>query len=287
MSKDVTPGTHEAVRSKQHAVWTTAAPGWAGERATIALDTTPVTARLLALGRIREGNAVLDIACGVGDPSIAIARVVGPKGRVVAVDFVPGMVEGAKATAQSAGIETIAFRAIESELEPSDEHGTFDAVTCRFGLMFMPDPTAAATAWRHLLKPGGRIAVSTWATFTALTFVAGVVGRHATLPPMDARAPGVLALPSEEALGGVLRGAGYDDVTIERVDVLINEGAAPDAWWDFMARTAGPIVGILASLSDETRAAVRADGIRTLEERHPSGRVAEGGTALVAAATAP
>jgi hypothetical protein len=97
----------------------------------------------------------------------------------------------------------------------------------------------------------------------------------------------VLALPSEDALGGVLRGAGYDDVAIERVDVLINEGAAPEAWWDFMARTAGPIVAILASLSDETRAAVRADGIRALEERHPSGRVAEGGTALVAAATAP
>jgi SAM-dependent methyltransferase len=287
MSDGSASGAHETARAKQHTVWSLAAPGWAGERAAIALDTTPVTERLVSLAHIGEGDAVLDIACGVGDPAVSIARVVGPGGRVVAVDFVPEMVEGAKATARGGGVEFIEFRVIESELAPHHELAAFDAVTCRFGLMFMPDPVAATRAWRALLRPGGRVALSTWATFPVVGFIAGIIGRHATVPAMDPRAPGVLALPSEDALQCVLDAAGYRDITTERLDVTLFEDAAPAQWWDFMARTAGPIVAILASLSEETRAKVRADGIRALEERHPSGHVSEGGTALVAAATAP
>jgi SAM-dependent methyltransferase len=230
---------------------------------------------------------VLDVACGGGDPALAIAGIVGDRGHVVGVDIVAPMVDGARAAAAREDLRNVEFRTIDDECYPGVKPGSFDAVTCRFGLMFMADPVAAARAWRAALKPGGRIAVSTWEAFAAIPFVLEIVGRHATLPPFDPAAPGILAISSRDKLTAILRDAGFVDVSVDAVQTAVFGTATPQAWWDVMTRSAGPIVILMRSLPEATRDAIRTEGIRALHERHPSGTVDEVGVALVASATNP
>jgi SAM-dependent methyltransferase len=277
----------QETRDKQRTQWSAAAEGWLDDRAEFSSATHPVTDAMIAAARIHAGDAVLDVACGGGDPALAIAEVVGPGGRVVAVDIVPAMIDGARAEAERTGAQNVTFRAIEDECEPGVEPGTFDAVTSRFGLMFMGDPVRAARAWRAALKPGGRIAVSTWEKFPAIPFVLEVVARHATLPPPDPDAPGIFAISSREKLTSILRDAGFADISIESVRTPVFGTATPEVWWNVMTRSAGPIVMLMQSLPEATRDAIGTDGIRALHERHPSGTVEEFGDAFVGSATAP
>jgi SAM-dependent methyltransferase len=277
----------QETRDRQRTQWSAAAEGWLDDRKEFSSATHPVTDAIVANARIRAGDAVLDVACGGGDPALAIAEIVGPGGRVVGVDIVSAMVDGARAEAERTGAQNVTFRAIDDECDPGVEPGTFDAVTSRFGLMFMGDPVRAARAWRAALKPGGRIAVSTWETFPAIPFVLGVIGVHATLPPVDPDAPGIFGISSREKLASILRDAGFANISIEVVRTPVFGTATPEVWWEVMTRSAGPIVMLMRSLPEVTRDAIRTDGIRALHERHPSGAVEEFGDALVGSATNP
>jgi SAM-dependent methyltransferase len=275
------------VRARQREEWTAAAKGWAEDRVAIGETASPVTLRLIELARIRIGDAVLDMACGAGDPTFAIARLVGESGRVVGLDVTRTMIEHADAAARELGVRNVEFRTIDDECDPAVELGAFDAVTCRHGLMYMPSPIAATRAWRSALRAGGCIAVSTWASLPLLQFVLDVIGRHAPIPESDPVGPGVHALQSPQALTAVLQGGGYEQITVETLRTPVFEGLEPEQWWDLMARSAGPLVILLASLPEETRQAIRADGLLALRRRHPSGIVAEFGDALLASGVNP
>jgi SAM-dependent methyltransferase len=209
----------EAARLAQRTVWAAAARGWIEDREALLAGMTPVTARLIELAAIAPGQAVLDIASGSGDPAFSIASVVGPAGRVDGFDLVPEMVAGAQAIARARATENVTFRAVASELDIGGADITYDAITCRFGLMFMPDPAAALRTWRSSLRPGGRIALSTWAEFPVLRVVRDVVARRAPVPDVDPSAPGILALPTPDRLRAVLEQAGYEDVAVETLEL--------------------------------------------------------------------
>jgi 2-polyprenyl-3-methyl-5-hydroxy-6-metoxy-1,4-benzoquinol methylase len=195
------------------------------------------------------------------------------------------MIGAATALARELGITNVEFRTIEDELSTYAEAGLFDAVTCRFGLMYMPDPRAAARAWRRTLRPSGRIAVSTWASLPLIDFVLDLVARHAPVAVPKPADPGVFALSTPAVLADVLRGAGYTNVEVRTLNVPSFEELPAEEWWDMMARTAGLLVTVLNALPPPTYAQVRRDGIRALHQRHPSGIVAERGNALLAAGT--
>ncbi|MGB8967160.1 MAG: methyltransferase domain-containing protein [Candidatus Cybelea sp.] len=246
------------VRARQREEWSAAAKGWAAGQEDLS-ETSPVTRQLIELANITAGNSVLDVACGSGDPAFAIAKVVGPRGRVIGLDITPDMIGCAIALARNFGITNVEFRTKNSELLPETPSELFDAVTCRFGLMYMPDPRAATRAWRGLLRSGGRIAVSTWASLPLIS------------------TPAVVA--------DLLRAAGYMNIGVRALDVPSLAELPPEAWWDMMARTAGPLVTVLNALPPATYAKVRLDGVRALRERHPSGIVVERGDALLAVGT--
>ena len=112
---------------------------------------------LIAFAGIRQGDHVLDMASGTGEPAISIALLVGPEGSVTATDATAAMLEAAEKRAANLGLKNISF--LHCPMEEIDfEENRFDAATCRFGMMHARDPLAGLRRTHHALKPGGRAA---------------------------------------------------------------------------------------------------------------------------------
>lgn len=108
---------------------------------------------LIEKAAIVEGATTLDIASGAGEPAISIAITIGPAGSVTAYDANSEMLQGARNRAAALNLDQMHFEIGNMESLPFDDE-QFDAVTCRFGLMFPEDPVAALSETRRVLKPG-------------------------------------------------------------------------------------------------------------------------------------
>jgi demethylmenaquinone methyltransferase/2-methoxy-6-polyprenyl-1,4-benzoquinol methylase len=105
------------------------------------------------LSGIRPGDRVLDICAGTGELSFLLARVVGPDGAVVAVDFCDQMLERARAK-MNGRHGNISFLLADAKDLPFPD-GSFDAVTVAFGMRNIPDTILALQEIRRVLRPGG------------------------------------------------------------------------------------------------------------------------------------
>src|SRR6266478_1106540 len=119
------------IKSQQKAAWDDSADGWKRWWPTFERSAQTVNDRLVELARVRDGNRVLDIATGSGEPALTAARAVGESGRVVAVDMSPGMLAIARERVDAAGLTNVELVESDAESLRLDEH-SFDAVLCRW-----------------------------------------------------------------------------------------------------------------------------------------------------------
>ncbi|MBI2604511.1 MAG: class I SAM-dependent methyltransferase, partial [Deltaproteobacteria bacterium] len=114
-------------------------------------------AALAKFAVVQAGESVLDVGCGTGVVAVTAARL---GARVRGLDLSPVLLERAKQNASTAGVE-IEFTEGDVEALPYQD-ASFDAVLSQFGHMFAPRPQVAVSEMLRVLKPGGRIAFSTW-----------------------------------------------------------------------------------------------------------------------------
>ena len=160
-----------------------------------------------------DGDHLLDVGAGTGVVARAALRRVGRRGSIVAVDPNEGMLAVAKRLGP-----TIDVRRGLAEQLPVDQ-AEENCVTCQFALMFFSDRRRAVEEMRRVLRPGGRVAVATWASveespgYAAMVeLLAEEIGDWAA----DAlRAPFCLGTP--EDVGNVMRQS-FDDVAVVRHD---------------------------------------------------------------------
>jgi len=110
---------------------------------------------------LRRGDAVLDVCCGSGGSAIPAAEAVGPRGKVIAIDLAERLIALAEAKARKKGLGNIEFKASDM-LALGYADATFDAVICVFGIFFVPDMVAATKELWRMVKPNGRLAITTW-----------------------------------------------------------------------------------------------------------------------------
>src|SRR2546421_7576299 len=119
-------------RGKQREQWGTAARGWRKWNDRLVEATRGITDRLVELAQVEQGNQVLDIAAGTGEPSLTAARAAGPEGRVVATDISAEMLELARERAADMGLDNLEF--VESDAVSLDYPAdSFDAALSRWG----------------------------------------------------------------------------------------------------------------------------------------------------------
>lgn len=116
------------------------------------------TSRLLRDAGLAAGQSVLDVGCGSGNVTFEIARIVGPRSRVVGIDASAAMIETARARAAAEGVGNATFEV--ADLHAVGERGeAFDAIFMRRVLMYLPDQVVAVRALASALRPGGTLIV--------------------------------------------------------------------------------------------------------------------------------
>ena len=168
----------------------------------------PVIERLMARAKLQPGETVLDLGTGTGSVAIAAAAMLGPNGRVVAVDISPEMLEKARARIQGLALPNVAFEVGRAEAIPAGD-SSLDAVLASLSLMYAIDRQSAAREMFRVLKPGGRMVAAVWAGPEDADIVRfqQTAGSFAPTPPVKGVGPGALADPAPFL--GQLRACGF------------------------------------------------------------------------------
>jgi SAM-dependent methyltransferase len=205
----------ERIREQQKAHWDDVAEGWGRWLEWTERNFSPLTSWLRDAAGLSERSQVLDVACGAGYPALSIAAGL-RRGRVVATDLSPRMIEVASNLAKTAGLDNIEFRAMDAEALEF-QGSSFDAVTHCYGLMFCPQPARALAEAYRVLVAGGRMAVVTWDEPTKSPFftaIRGAAEQFLGLPTPDPDAPGPFRLASPPAVRALLESVGFSEVRV-------------------------------------------------------------------------
>lgn len=232
---------------------------WAANLARLDLMLQDFGDAAIAAADAKPGEHILDIGCGSGTSTFALARCTGPTGHVLGVDISERLVAIARAaTPAGAPVE---FRLADAATAPLPA-GRFDLIFSRFGVMFFDDPGAAFAHMRGALKTGGRLAFVCWRgagendwVRVPLTAIRDIVN----VPAADPDAPGPFAFGDRERLARVLAEAGFTAIDIAPFDTSLaygrgttREEAIDDAL--DMAFQVGPLSRALADQPEDVRA---------------------------------
>lgn len=246
---------------------------WAANLARLDLMLEDFGSAAIATAKAQPGEQILDIGCGSGTSTFALAQRVGPTGHVLGVDISEQLVEIARAATPDGA--SVAFRCADAATAALPQ-GQFDLLFSRFGVMFFDDPVAAFAHMRGALKPGGRAAFICWRGAQENDWVRLPMAaiRDIVQPaPADPNAPGPFAFGDRQRLADILAAAGFTAIEIAPLDTTLSYGrgasreAAVDDALD-MAFQVGPLSRALADQSDDVRGRA-ADAVRAAFAKRP------------------
>lgn len=219
----------------------------------------------------QPGERILDIGCGGGPTTIALARAVGPRGRVTGVDICPVLASHASQRLVDEGVENA--QVIEADAAALDPGlGEFDCLFSRFGVMFFEDLAGALSGLRQRLRPGGRVRFMVWAPPKRNPWIADlmqVAARHIQVPTPDLSRPGMFGCADQTHVAVSFMQAGFSHVHFdewEGTQWVAGRGTDVDAALEFVLE-ATPIGDLAADYPDDVKAQLGAD-LRAFLETH-------------------
>src|SRR6185503_20167894 len=268
--------------------WRVSAPYWAKHADTVRSMFAPITSALLEASGINDGQLVLDVAGGAGEPSITISESVGSSGSVICTDAVAQMVATARNEARRAGASNIGFTRCVGESLPFPDN-SFDTVVCRLGVMLFPDPASAIAEMLRVVKPGGLVSVAVWRHQKSNPFfyvVADVVSRYVESAPEDPDAPGAFRFAESSKLARLFTECGAAQVNERVLDFEMEAPITPKQFWELRTELSDSLRGKVASLSDEQVKRVAEEVEGAGQPFYSAGRMRFPGQVLIVTATA-
>jgi SAM-dependent methyltransferase len=213
------------------------------------------------IGRLglREGETVLDVACGTGNLTLPAAR---RGAHVTGLDIAPNLLDTAAERAASEGLAIRFDEGNAEELPYAD--GSFETVVTMYGAMFAPRPERAAAELLRVVRPGGRVAMANW---TPGSFIGAMLRAHTALVPPPSGVPSTL-LWGDEAMARE-RFAGATRVTLTRRTIRFDYPIPPAGVVQLFRDWYGPTIRTFEALDAGGQARLR-DDLITLWSDHNS-----------------
>lgn len=210
--------------TRQAALWNDASgKAWVEMQPILDEILAPFERLVVDAGYPGEGGNVLDIGCGAGATTLAMARRVGDDGRCVGLDISQPLVALATERTRVEEVANASFEVGDAQAHAL-ESGHFDAIVSRFGVMFFDDPVAAFANIRQAARRGGKLAFVAWRSPVENDFMTTAARAAAPfLPPApapDPDAPGQFAFADGAKVKRILEASGWSSIEVEQADVL-------------------------------------------------------------------
>jgi ubiquinone/menaquinone biosynthesis C-methylase UbiE len=241
------------------AAWETSSQYWNKHQALIEKMYAPLTRALIEAAQIVAGQSVLDIGGGAGEPSLTIARCVGPSGHVTFTDPTAGMVKAAREESERRGLKNIEFHQSGAEKLPFADN-SFDVAVGRLSPMFFADVSGALREILRVVKPGGRVAFLVWAErefnpfFTVIT---EVLNQFVAAEPEAEDAPTAFRFARPGKLAKLLEEAGAVSVKERALKFATEAPVDISEFWELRTEMSDTFRTKLASLAPDEVEAVR------------------------------
>jgi ubiquinone/menaquinone biosynthesis C-methylase UbiE len=250
--------TPEQVIDSQRQDWNRVAGGWEKWDRFFDEQMAFLNHRLVADARLRSGMRVLDLGSGTGYPALLGAHTVGPSGSMTGLDLAEQMLAVARRKATALNLANTTFRTGDVSALPF-EANSFNAVTSRFCLMFLPEVQKAAAEIVRVLKPGGWVAAAVWSSpdkNPSIGLSMEAIKKVVELPQPDPTAPGIFRLAKPGDLAGMLQQAGLVDVTDQEFLAEWSYASAEEYYTSLM-EIAAPVQNLMAKLLDAQKQEVK------------------------------
>ncbi len=226
---------------------------WVAQQQVMDATLRPVSDTLLAQANPQAGEAALDVGCGCGDTSLALAR----SGlSVVGVDISEPMLAHARTRVEA----NQALEFVQADAATEAFSTSYDLILSRFGVMFFDDPVAAFANLKKHASDGGRLCFVCWQPPKLNAWVsAPMMAVKDLLPesaPMDPHAPGPFAFADAQRTQRLLEDAGWRDVQIDDLRWAMKLGENAEDAMRF-ATQIGPLAGALRELPESKHAVIR------------------------------
>jgi ubiquinone/menaquinone biosynthesis C-methylase UbiE len=182
--------------------------------------------RLARAVDVLPGQHVLDIATGRGAVLFPLAHAVGPLGKVVGIDISQQMIAETSREAIERGMHWVKLHCMDAEHLDFSE-SCFDYVFCGFGLFFLPSIPIALSEFKRVLKPQGKLVVSTWGEDSKLDLLINEEIKKLSVTNSLIATP----LWSDKELAKLLEEACFKDIQIFEETLTFSHETAEE-WWN-------------------------------------------------------
>lgn len=187
----------------------------------------PATELMVELAHIGPGSHVLDIAAGDGDQTLTAAERVGPDGYILAIDKADKLLAIAEQSARAIGYSNVETRVMDGENLELPEN-SFDAVICRFALMFFSNPVQGLQGIKRVLKPYGKFSAVVYAENGDPEFLTALSTVQKSLTVEQPEKPAATSLGDVEVLEKTIKRAGFRSVEVHPLTLQVRMASAEE-----------------------------------------------------------
>jgi len=278
MNKDL-----QAISEQQKETWNRFAAGWKKWDSVTMEFLQPMKEAIINYLQPEDGQKILDIAAGTGEPALSIAT--GMKNGIVTItDISSEMLEIVRQKAKAKKITNIDIVACDVSELPFEDN-SFDAVSCRFGFMFFPEMQSAANEIWRVLKPGGRFATTVW-NFPEKNFwvtaIMGTIMRLMEIPAPPSDVPGMFRCCKPGRMRGILDKSGFRN--IEEKEILSTlKAKSVDEYWEMMTEIGASVATALSQANEAMRFKIKEEVFRIIKQKCPEKISLEANAILITA----